>query len=163
MHKVRRSSFPYYLALVAILVTTSGLSAISKGTVYGPYNAVEIVEVKDGDTVAVKVEVWPNTYIATDVRIRGIDTPETRNGIKSGERIPQCEIELGVQAKEFAKALLEGAEKITLYNVDPSKTKYAGRISGSLLIDGYTFAEVMVGSGFAKQYDGGTRKIWPCS
>ncbi|PNV83836.1 MAG: hypothetical protein C0610_16795 [Desulfobacteraceae bacterium] len=158
----RRSSFPYYLALAAIVLFTTGLSTVTRGTVYGPYNDVEIVEVKDGDTVAVKVEVWPNTFIATDVRIRGIDTPETRNGVKSGQRIPECEIELGKEAKKYAQYLMLKAKKITLFNVDPSKTKYAGRISGNLLIDGHTFSDAMVESGHAVEYSGGKRLIWPC-
>jgi micrococcal nuclease len=159
----RRSSFPYYLALVTFLVATTGLSAISKSSnVYGPYNAVEIVEVKDGDTIAVRVEVWPSTFVVTDVRIRGIDTPETRNGVKSGERIPQCEISMGHGAKAYAIELLKGAGNVTLFNVDPSKTKYAGRISGNLIIDGEMFSEAMVTAGHAVAYEGGARKIWPC-
>ena len=68
---------------------------------FGPYGDVEIISVKDGDTIEVMVEVYPDTFIHTDVRVHGIDTPETRRGVKSGKRIPECEIELGNRAKEY--------------------------------------------------------------
>ena len=127
----------------------------------GPYPA-EVVKVKDGDTVRVSAEVWPDLFIRTDVRIVGIDTPESRRGKKGGVQIPECEIALGSIAKKTAENLLIGGREVYLVDVDPKKTKYAGRISGDLLVDGSRFSRLMVLSGLAVPYSGGARSIWPC-
>jgi endonuclease YncB( thermonuclease family) len=145
---------------ILLIISISPLSFA--GTVYGPYHDVEILKVKDGDTIAVRVEVWPQVIIQTDIRIRGIDTPETRRGVKSGNRIPECEIVLGMGAKAYAGTLLAKANSVTLFNVDPSKTKYAGRISGNLLLDQEDFSELMIAAGHAVAYEGGKRDVWPC-
>ncbi|RLA60689.1 MAG: nuclease [Epsilonproteobacteria bacterium] len=150
----------YFSSWVIALILLSPLSFA--GPVYGPYYDVEILKVKDGDTIAVRVEVWPQVIIQTDVRIRGIDTPETRRGVKSGNRIPECEIVLGLEAKAYAGTLLAEASSVTLFNVDPRKTKYAGRISGNLLVDGEDFSKLMIDAGQAVPYEGGSRGVWPC-
>lgn len=141
---------------------------------FGPYSNVQILEVKDGDTVEVMVEVYPDTYIQTDVRVHGIDTPETRRGVKNGNRIPECELVLGETSKVYAKKLLSEASKVHLFQVDPKKTKYAGRISGDFILSSNLalvtvgeaspklFSEEMIKAGHAVEYNGGTRDIWPC-
>lgn len=132
------------------------------GQKFGPYENVSVLKVKDGDTISVMTLVWPNTYVKIDVRVRGIDTPETRNGIKSGKRIPQCEISRGVGAKSYAAHLFANSETVKLINVDPSATKYAGRISGDFMLDEGKFSDLMIEAGHAVVYEGGAREIWPC-
>jgi endonuclease YncB( thermonuclease family) len=150
----------YRAALLLILVASQPLAA---KTIFGPYSSLLISNVKDGDTIEVMVNVWPDTYVLVDVRIRGIDTPETRHGSKNGVKIPECEISRGNGATSYARDLIEGADQVTLINVDPSATKYAGRVSGDLLLDGVElFSESMITAGHAVKYDGGPREIWPC-
>lgn len=132
------------------------------GQIFGPYNSVEILSVKDGDTISAMVAVWPDTYVQVDVRIRGIDAPEIRNGKRNGKTIPQCEISRGNGATSYASDIISQAESIILFNVDPSATKYAGRISGDFLIGGDKFSDLMIQAGHAIKYEGGTRDIWPC-
>lgn len=132
------------------------------GEKFGPYTNVSVLQVKDGDTISVMTNVWPNTYVQIDVRVRGIDTPETRNGTKSGKKIPQCEISRGMGAKSYAADLFANSRKVVLVDVDPSATKYAGRISGDFLLDGERFSQLMIIAGHAVSYEGGKREIWPC-
>lgn len=129
---------------------------------FGPYEDVKVLKVKDGDTIEVMVEVWPSTYIGIDVRVRGIDTPETRRGVKSGVRIPECEISKGMEAKSYATEIFINSKVITLINVDPKATKYAGRISGDFLLDAGKFSDRMITAGHAIPYEGGKREVWSC-
>lgn len=133
---------------------------------FGPYQNVEVLSVKDGDTVEVRVEVYPDVFVEADVRVIGIDTPETRRGTKSGEKIPECEIELGKKSKAFAQDIIFSSEAVSLFRVDPKNTKYAGRISGDFILkrngEHILFSEYMIQEKHAVEYTGGTRKIWPC-
>lgn len=65
----------------------------------GPVPA-EIVDIIDGDTVAVRARIWPGQFVETRVRLRGVDTPEIRR--------PDCEAEraAGHQASAFTRAWL---------------------------------------------------------
>ena len=51
--------------------------AAAEDRLTGPV-AAELVRVVDGDTLAVKAHIWLGQTIETKVRIRGIDTPETK-------------------------------------------------------------------------------------
>jgi endonuclease YncB( thermonuclease family) len=143
------------------LLLSVGLFASLTAFSFGPYPAT-VLEVKDGDTVRVRAEIWPGFFREVDVRVRGIDTPETRRGKKSGVVIPECEIALGNKAKQLAQYYLHEPTEVLLVAVDPGKTKYAGRISGDLLVDGSRLSHLMLLSGFAKPYSGGAREVWPC-
>ena len=77
----------------------------------GGYESATVVEVVDGDTVTVRIDgvvPGPGAGSATtgevfDVRLLGIDTPET---VKPGEEV-EC---FGREASAAAKALLEGRD-----------------------------------------------------
>ena len=145
------------LLLIFLLLTPSSVQAVQ----FGPYQHVSLVKVKDGDTVTVMVELWPKVYKEIDIRIAGVDTPETRRGTKSGESIPECELVLGQKAKAFATRFLSQGDILLVY-ILPKQTKYAGRMSGDLMVDGTLLSTALLDSGNAVSYSGGTRKIWPC-
>jgi endonuclease YncB( thermonuclease family) len=65
----------------------------------GPVPA-EIVDIVDGDTISVRARIWPGQFVETRVRLRGVDTPETRR--------PDCEAEraAGREATAFTRAWL---------------------------------------------------------
>ncbi len=81
----------------------------------------DVVKVIDGDTIKVRLDLWPGMEITTSVRIRGIDAPETHG------RRAKCrqEIKKGYQAKQFAQERLMFS-KIRIQNI--SLGKYAGRV-----------------------------------
>lgn len=90
----------------------------------------EVVRVIDGDTVEVRARIWPGQYVETRVRLRGVDTPETRR--------PGCEAEraAGQAATAFTQDWLAPAVRVTgpapgpvfvtLHDVDLGS--FAGRV-----------------------------------
>ena len=125
---------------------------------YGPYDA-ELISVIDGDTVKLCVAVWPGLVKTINVRLAGIDTPESRRGKKSGVAIPECEIHFGKMAGRFTEDFLTG-KALQLYNV--SLGKYAGRVLGTITADGEDLGSALIASGLGVEYNGGKRAIWPC-
>ena len=117
-------------------------------------------------------EVWPDIRITKngieleiDVRINGIDTPEKRVGGKYADGTPrsdesrQLERDASAKAKKSLHKLLETNNfKFVLHNVHLGK--YAGRIVGSMNIQGQDVSEYMIQEGHAFRYDGGKKFEW---
>ncbi len=69
------------LSLLAIIAAAAPAGAeidvTSRSTVFsGPY-AAEVVRVVDGDTLDMRIAIWPGLVAEYAVRVRGIDAPET--------------------------------------------------------------------------------------
>ncbi len=94
--------------------------------VSGPV-AVSVVNVIDGDSFVADALVWPGMRLRYTVRVKGMDTPETRR--------PGCEAEerAGKAATRRVEALLRSG-KVTLRNVEAGK--YYGRVLAEVAIDG---------------------------
>lgn len=131
------------------------------------YN-VELVEVYDGDTVVVDIDLGFDVRLRNQrVRLIGIDTPEIRT--KSAD-----EKKMGLEARDFLYTLLRPSE-----NLDPDlvlvcetydPTEKYGRILGDILIKppgaGAGFApglgwrsvrDELLAYGRGRAYDGGKR------
>ncbi len=119
----------------------------------------ELIKVSDGDTVKLAVEVWPGLVQTANVRLIGIDTPESRRGKKSGVTIPECEIALGKMAGRFTEDFLTG-KSIQLHDVELGK--YAGRVLGRITADNEDLGQALIAAGLGAKYEGGKREIWPC-
>jgi len=80
----------------------------------------EIVRIIDGDTIEVRVDLWPNLQGNFSVRIRGIDAPEIHR--------PNCnrERELGVVARAQAERLYDPGSFVKIENVQ--EDAFAGRV-----------------------------------
>jgi micrococcal nuclease len=99
---------------------------------------VTVSRVVDGDTV----EVIPEVDDLTEVRLIGVDTPETSHPTY-GEQ------PYGQQAKEFSVSRLEG-ERVAL-EFDVEKVDQYGRLLAYLwLTDGRMFNEVLLKEGYAQ-------------
>lgn len=114
-----------------------------------------LVRVVDGDSAIVNVPAWAGTPFATmSVRISGIDTPESR------KPPAKCaaEVDLGKAASAFAKTLVKPGDAVTL--TYRGRDKYS-RVDGAITLpDGRDWATVMLKSGHAKPYGGGTKESW---
>ena len=118
-----------------------------------PTYAGTVVRVVDGDSVIVAVAAWANTpFDPISVRLDGIDTPESR------KPPAKCKVEvaLGKAASAYANLLLKPGDAVTL--VYRRLDKYA-RVDGDLIMpDGRSFGSVMLASGKAFPYAGGTKR-----
>lgn len=126
----------------------------------------EIIKVIDGDTVKVKLTLYPNLYQEVNVRFAGVDAPESRRGKKNGTAIPECEIALGKQVKQYVGETLADVSKIWVKQDIGQKGKYAGRMVGEIWYqqsqDSISLSEHLLHLGMVKPYHGGNRDVWDC-
>jgi endonuclease YncB( thermonuclease family) len=116
----------------------------------GPVVAV-VTEVVDGDTVRVMAQVWLDQNIEVLVRIRGIDAPERYGGCTA-------EREAAAEAREALASAL-GDRVVALSAIEGDK--YFGRVVAEVVTaGGVSLGEHMLGSGWARAYDGGARQPW---
>ena len=153
------------IGLFALPLKLCGQVMAAPPVLPGPFNA-ELIKVIDADTLRVMVEVWPYEYKRIDVRISGVDTPEKRgSGCRAvyGGRaadvpahIKERENQLGRDATEFVKARFNSGETVVL--TDVKLGKYAGRVVGKLALpDGQDLGALLIETGHAVPYDGGTK------
>ena len=142
-----------FLTLWALTLWALALLAPAKAgeTVSGPVTA-SVVNVIDGDSFVADALVWPGMRFRFTIRIKGIDTPETR---RSGCKV---EKEAGLAATRRAETLLRSG-KITLLSVEADK--YYGRVLARVMIDGTgDLSEIMIAERYAVPYHGGKRIDW---
>lgn len=122
------------------------------GALTGPL-AAEVLDVIDGDTLAVRVRVWLDQEIVTRVRLTGVDTPELR-GKCDRER------EMAGNARQALIGLL-AQKNIRLFDV--RHDKYAGRVlARAVTADGVDISKFLIEKGMARPYAGNARQSW-CS
>ncbi len=153
MSLFRSGAWGALCGLVLADVSAGAAVASADELLPGPFDA-ELIEVIDGDTVRVRVRIWLGQDLQTDVRLRGIDTPELRTS---------CDAERVVAA--FARAqlveLLAVAEAVTLHNVE--RGKFAGRVVADVWAgDGRAVAPLMIATGLARPYEEGARRAPWC-
>lgn len=117
----------------------------------GPVKA-EVLRLKDGDTVQVRAEPFPNHFAVMDVRIGGIDTPE-----KGGRAACPAEAALAVRASELTRGMVEG-RRVTLTGVQFEK--YGGRVLADMQAPAGGVAQALIEKGLARRYDGGKKQSW---
>jgi micrococcal nuclease len=90
---------------------------------YALYYA-EVVRVIDGDTLDVRVDLWPGLQAVYAVRVRGIDAPELRRVGCEEERI------WAQEAKAQVEKLYDVGSRIRLENV--AFDAYSGRVDADV-------------------------------
>ena len=111
---------------------------------------VEVTRVVDGDTVDVDIDLgFGMTYKKQRVRMKGIDTPESRTR-------DLVEKKFGLASKEFLKSQLKD-QKIELVSHDKGKF---GRILGELFVgsSAYSINKIMIDNHYAVLYDGQSKE-----
>lgn len=121
--------------------------------VYGPYNAT-IIKVKDADTITLDVMVWPGLKQTIDLRLYGVDTPESRTK-------NLCEKAQGLAAKKFVENWLDKSQVVVISQIQLGK--YAGRVVGNLYQNDINLSSVLMEKNMARPYYGGTKgkTPWP--
>jgi len=126
------------LALISMPVSASDLRV-----------PATILRLKDGDTFVVRAQIWPQHFIETTIRLRGLDTPE-----KHGK----CEAERrrALEAEAFLDRL---PKEVILTDIDHDK--YGGRYDSTVLLpDGRDLAGLIISAGYGRAYQGGKRRGW---
>lgn len=102
---------------------------------YGPYPDCYIVEVHDGDTIYMHINVGFDITIFGRCRVYGINAPELKT-------------DAGKKAKEYAQALLPVGTKVKVLSHDWDK--FGGRFDGTITLpNDWDFATLMVQEGHA--------------
>ncbi len=116
----------------------------------GPVPAL-VIEVVDGDTIAVRARIWIGQEVETRVRLSGVDAPEF-NGRCGRERA------LAAHARAFVvEAIGVGPVKL----IDVHYGKYAGRVVARIeTAAGDDLAALLIAAGLGRPYEGGARASW---
>ena len=116
----------------------------------------KILRVVDGDTVDIDIDLGFGIWMHRErVRMMGIDTPESRTRDK-------VEKAFGLASKAKLKELLPiGSIQVLKTEIDKSgedkKGKF-GRILGDFLIDGQRATDILIETGHAVAYFGGSKE-----
>lgn len=138
------------IRLLRLLFLTVALATTGASSLPGPI-PVEVLKVKDGDTLKVRVRIWLDQYVTVSVRVLGVDTPEMRARCPEERRGAEA-------AREFVRVI--ATEGVTIRNVRYGK--YAGRVLADVYVNDMNLAELLISNGLGRPYDGGRRKGW-CS
>ena len=116
------------------------------------YRVKKLLNVVDGDTIDVDIDLGFDISLAKRVRMAGIDTPESRTTDK-------MEKALGLEAKEYLKKNIKDATTIIIKTELPDSSEKYGRILGWVYVDGATKSinEKMIEDGYAWGYMGETK------
>jgi len=107
-----------------------------------------VLEVIDGDTVDVSIDLGFSVQHTIRVRLYGINTPETRTRNKE-------EKQKGLAAKARLKELIEG--KFVNIKTKKDETEKFGRYLAEIYIDGVNVNQTLITEGHAKEYFGEKR------
>lgn len=148
------------LAGLAVLAAAGAFASLpGRGRLAGPVPAT-LLQVIDGDTIAVRARIWIDQDIDTLVRIAGIDAPEL-NGKCARERAA------ALVAREFLRALLAGSGGApgkpsgALVLRDIRNDKYGGRVIARVFAaSGRDVAEALLAAKLVHAYAGRARAGW---
>lgn len=139
------------LLILTLFYSLTSFAATENSIIY--YN-FPIIRITDGDTVTISAPFIPAPLKPElKIRIYGVDTPETGSLAKCQE-----EINKGKAATAFTRQKInESVErKVGIIQWD----KYGGRVLGDIVLDGKSLRQMLVTSGYAREYYGGFKKSW---
>ncbi len=113
-----------------------------------------VSRVLDGDSIAV---IGIYTHEEKEIRLYGVDAPETRQGRKLREDEEKTRVAgellrfMGNLSKEFVKRVCPPGTPITLYTEAGNETDFWGRqLAYVILPDGYCLNDLLITEGYAK-------------
>ncbi len=142
------------LAAVNLMAQTA-FAAPADRRLRGPVRAV-VERVIDGDTLAVRAQIWLGQELWVHVRIARIDTPELTSRC-SHER------EAASLARDFMHTILyaDGQSEPAVWLNDIDQDKYGGRVLARVTVrSGGDIAQALFQAGLARIYDGKKRVDW---
>ena len=116
------------------------------------YRVKKLINVIDGDTIDVDIDLGFDISLTKRVRMAGIDTPESRTSDK-------FEKALGLEAKEYLKKHIKAAKTVVIRTEKMDSSEKYGRILGWVYLDGdsESINNKMIMDGYAWGYLGETK------
>lgn len=115
------------------------------------YTVSRVLDVYDGDTVTVEIDLGLDVHVVKTVRLHGIDTPEVR---------PLKSRAAGYAARDWLRVQMEACPDLRIITGTeksrPQLGKY-GRLLVRVACDGRDLNQEMIERGFAKPYYGGAK------
>jgi len=112
------------------------------------YNA-KVLDVYDGDTMTLLIDVGFNIHLKEKVRLTGIDTPEIRTS-STREKIH------GIHVRDYLREMLLG----NIVEIETTKEGKFGRYLVDVFYEDLHINQHLIDRGDAKPYDGGKREKW---
>lgn len=115
-----------------------------------------VVEVTDGDTVVLDIDLGMRVVVRHRCRVLGVNTPELHSKDADERRRAKA-------AKEFLEVMLLGDPSSVappaplIITTQRDKTEKFGRYLVQAVVDGKTLAEHIIAAGHGVAYDGGKR------
>ena len=149
----------FTLTMVAVALWALPVPAqVEPANPYALYFA-EVVQVIDGDTLDVRVDLWPGVQAVYAVRVRGIDAPELRRSACEAERL------WAEEAKAQVTTLYDPGSRVRLEDVEYDA--YSGRVVADVRrwrSDRWIYlADELVERGLAEVWEPGMADIDWCS
>ena len=138
----------------AVILWLAMATSVNAATLEERTFPASVVRVIDGDSVVVQIENWPLPFNPVELRLEGIDTPESR------KQDAKCEKEqkLGLIAKFWLRERLPPGSPVTVIWTG-EREKY-GRLLSEVISKGENINRSLVRLGFAVEYHGGTKLSW---
>ena len=117
--------------------------------IYGPYNAT-VVDVLDGDTLRLKVALWPGEDRTMDIHVLGVDTPSL---------IGACDLEslMAKEARAMTRAIVGNQVRLMdVKQLGPNKSFYAQVRNAR----GERLDEALIKAGYGKAFEKGKQASW---
>lgn len=141
---------PKIMFKMLVLVAISPTFADARES-YGNAYVGNIISVYDADTFRVDINGWPEIIGQNmPIRLKGVDAPEIRGKCESEKK-------RAVLARDFTKMALKNAKVIELRNIE--RGKYF-RMLADVYIDNTSLSYLLLQSGMAREYNGGSRLTW---
>lgn len=109
----------------------------------------KILEIYDGDTMTLNIDLGFDISIKKKIRLLGINTPEVRTSNKEEKK-------LGIEVRDFLREMLLGKEVI----ITTQKPDKYGRSLSTMYHNGTCINTLLKEMNYAKPYWGGKRKRW---
>lgn len=149
MHVLREFQKAILWLTLALLAAAGFPVSAAQQRLAGPVQAI-VERVVDGDTLAVRAQIWLGQEVRVLVRLGGADTPELHGACRR-------ERELALHAQRFARDF--AGMRVFLTEID--QDKYGGRVLALVSnAQGADLAQALIKAGLARPYDGGARGDW---
>lgn len=136
-----------------LLKLKESTNKVPKFSLEGERKLCKVIRVYDGDTITVNC-YHNNILNRWSVRLLGLDTPELRprKNIENRDE----EIRKARASRDYLKSLIMRSDQL-IYLECGGFDKY-GRLLGRIYLqDNSSVNDMMIGGGYAKEYDGGTK------